>query len=162
IEQLQEADMSPEAKAFVEKHALISLLAVPIQGKDMVLGAFISLSTGSRMFTEDDRSIASALADFTAIALEKAGTLAELRRSAMTDSLTGAYNIRFFRDVLARETARANRYTTPVSLLMIDIDSFKVVNDTFGHPVGDKVLVELRKTLQDLVRNCDFVFRYGG
>src|SRR5262249_37490921 len=126
------------------------------------LGAFISLTTGSRKFTEEDGSIASALADFTAIALDKAGTLAELQRSAMTDPLTGAYNIRFFRDVLARETARANRYTTPVSLLMIDIDSFKLVNDTFGHPVGDKVLVELSKTLQELVRNCDFVFRYGG
>jgi diguanylate cyclase (GGDEF)-like protein len=162
IEQLQQAEMSREAKALVEEHALASLLAVPIHGKDMVLGAFVSLTTGARKFTANDRSIATALADFTAVALEKAGALAELHRSTVTDWLTGAYNIRFFHEVLARETARANRYATPVSLLLIDIDSFKLVNDTFGHPVGDKVLVRLSSTLQELVRNSDFVFRYGG
>ena len=162
IPNLQQANLTAEMRAIVEKHALASLLAVPIQTKDAVLGAFISLATESKTFTSDDVSTALALADFTAIALENAGLFSELQRSAITDSLTGVYNTRFFHEVLARETARADRYTTPLSLLMIDIDTFKLVNDTFGHLVGNNVLMQIAKTLEHTVRNTDFVFRCGG
>jgi diguanylate cyclase (GGDEF)-like protein len=162
IPNLQQANMSAEIKAIVEKHSMMSLLAVPIQTKDAVLGAFISLATETRTFTNEDLSTASALADFTAIALENAGLFAELQRSAITDSLTGVYNTRFFHEILGRETARAERYSTPLALLMIDIDTFKLVNDTFGHVVGNKVLTQIAKTLEHTVRNTDFVFRCGG
>jgi diguanylate cyclase (GGDEF)-like protein len=162
IPNMQQANMTPEMKAIVEKHSVMSLLAVPIQTKDAVLGAFISLATETRMFTNEDLSTASALADFTAIALENAGLFAELQRSAITDSLTGVYNTRFFHEILGRETARAERYSTPLALLMIDIDTFKLVNDTFGHVVGNKVLTQIAKTLEHSVRNTDFVFRCGG
>jgi diguanylate cyclase (GGDEF)-like protein len=162
ITNLQQADLSAEARAIVEKHSIKSLLAVPIQTKDAVLGAFVSMATQSNMFTNDDVATASALADFTAIALENAGLFAELQRTAITDSLTGVYNTRFFHEVLARETARADRYSTPLSLLMVDIDTFKLVNDTFGHVVGNKVLTQIAKALVHTVRNTDFVFRCGG
>src|SRR5207253_2382937 len=162
ISNLQQTNISEEMRAFVEKYALVSLLAVPIQTKEVVLGAFISLATEAGSFGTDDVATASALADFTAIALENAGLFAELQRSAITDSLTGAYNTRFFHEVLGRETARADRYTTPLSLLMIDIDTFKLVNDTFGHVVGNKVLTQIASTLKQTVRNTDFVFRCGG
>src|SRR5207249_11184241 len=140
ISNLQQANIPTELKPFLEKFSLVSLLAVPIQTKDIVLGAFVSLGSESNNFNEDDVATASALADFTAIALENAGLFAELQRTAITDPLTGAYNTRFFHEVLGRESARAERYTTPLSLLMIDVDSFKGVNDTFGHVVGNKVL----------------------
>jgi diguanylate cyclase (GGDEF)-like protein len=162
VSNLQQANITGEVRAFVEKHSLVSLLAVPIQTKEVVLGAFVSLTDGSKVFTYDDVATASALADFTAIALENAGLFAELQRSAITDSLTGVYNTRFFHEVLGRETARADRYTTPLSLLMIDIDTFKMVNDTFGHVVGNKVLAQIAKTLEHTVRNTDLVFRCGG
>jgi diguanylate cyclase (GGDEF)-like protein len=162
IPNLQQANMSAELKAIVDKHSIMSILAVPIQTKDAVLGAFVSLATETRMFTNDDLSTASALADFTAIALENAGLFAELQRSAITDSLTGVYNTRFFHEILGRETARAERYSSPLALLMIDIDTFKLVNDTFGHVVGNKVLTQIAKTLEHSVRNTDFVFRCGG
>jgi diguanylate cyclase (GGDEF)-like protein len=162
ISNLQQANISGEMRAFVEKYSLVSLLAVPIQTKEVVLGAFISLTTDSAGFGTDDVATASALADFTAIALENAGLFAELQRSAITDSLTGVYNTRFFHEVLGRETARADRYTTPLSLLMIDIDTFKLVNDTFGHVVGNKVITQIAGTLKQTVRNTDFVFRCGG
>jgi diguanylate cyclase (GGDEF)-like protein len=64
-------------------------------------------------------------------------------RSATTDPLTGPYNSRFFHEVLNRETARSQRYFTTLSLLMIDLDSFKGINDTHGHPAGDKVLFQI-------------------
>jgi diguanylate cyclase (GGDEF)-like protein len=154
--------MSAEIRTIAEKHSITSLMAVPIQTKDAVLGAFISMATHSKMFTSEDVTTASALADFTAIALENAGLFAELQRSAITDSLTGVYNTRFFHEVLGRESARADRYNTPLSLLMIDIDTFKLVNDTFGHVVGNKVLTHIANTLSHTVRNTDFVFRCGG
>jgi diguanylate cyclase (GGDEF)-like protein len=162
VPNLLETGLGPELRAFVEKHSVASLLAVPIHTKDVVLGAFISLGNASKVFTSEDVTTASALADFTAIALENAGLFAELQRSAITDSLTGVYNTRFFHELLSRETARADRYTTPLSLLMIDVDSFKLVNDTYGHVVGNKVLTQIAKTIERTVRNTDFVFRCGG
>src|SRR5262249_32261175 len=120
ISNLLQANWASEMRNIVEKHGISSLLAVPIQTKETVLGAFVSLATESKVFTNDDVATAAALADFTAIALENAGLFAQLQQSAITDSLTGAYNTRFFNEVLGRETARANRYSTPLSLLMID------------------------------------------
>lgn len=162
IPNLPQASMTADMRAIVERLGIMSLIAVPIQTKEAALGAFISLATESKTFTNDDVATAAALADFTAIALENAGLFAELQRSAITDSLTGAYNTRFFHEVLGRETARADRYSTPLSLLMIDIDTFKLINDTFGHVVGNKVLTEIAKSLEHTVRNTDFVFRCGG
>src|SRR5215471_7553393 len=162
IQNLQQANVSAQMRTFIEKFSLVSLLAVPIQTKDVVLGAFISLATEPRSLSSDDVVTASALADFTAIGLENAGLFAEIQRSAITDSLTGVFNTRFFHEVLARETARADRYSTPLSLLMIDIDAFKVVNDTYGHVVGNKVLTQISTSLKHTVRNTDFVFRCGG
>src|SRR5262245_17187314 len=162
ISNVPQASLTPDLRAIVERHGVMSLLAVPIQTKEAVLGTFISLAAESKMLTNDDVTTASAIADFTAIALENAGLFAELQRSAITDSLTGVYNTRFFHEVLGRETARADRYNTALSLLMIDIDTFKLVNDTFGHVVGNKVLTQIAKTLGHTVRNTDFVFRCGG
>jgi diguanylate cyclase (GGDEF)-like protein len=163
ISNLPHANMAPGIRSIVEKHGIMSLLAVPIQTKDAVLGAFISIASNpSKMFNNDDVITASAIADFTAIALENAGMFAELQRSAITDPLTGIYNTRFFHEVLGRETARADRYNTSLSLLMIDIDAFKSVNDNYGHLIGNKVLTHVSKSLELSVRNTDFVFRCGG
>jgi two-component system cell cycle response regulator len=162
VPNLQQAAVSDEIRGLIEKYSLTSLLAVPIHTNNAVLGAFISVATGPKVFTVEDVATASALADFTAIALENAGLFAELQRSAITDSLTDVYNTRFFHEILGRETARAERYATPLSLLMIDVDNFKLVNDTYGHVVGNKVLTQIAKTLESMVRNTDFVFRCGG
>jgi diguanylate cyclase (GGDEF)-like protein len=162
IPNLLQTSLTSDMRTLVEKHSVLSLLAVPIQTKDAVLGAFISLATETSTFTNDDVATATAIGDFTAFALENASLFAELQRSAITDSLTGVYNTRFFHEVLGRETARSERYSTPLSLLMIDIDTFKGVNDTYGHVVGNKVLTKIAKALEQTVRNTDFVFRCGG
>jgi diguanylate cyclase (GGDEF)-like protein len=83
------------------------------------------------------------------------------RPPIVTDYLTGAYNRLFFYEVLRRETARADGHNTPLSLLIADIDTFKLVNDTFGYVAGNKVLRQIAKILGDTVRNTDFVFRCG-
>ena len=86
----------------------------------------------------------------------------KLRELAIRDELTGLYNHRYFQDTLESELTRCNRYEHPLSLLLLDLDYFKKVNDTYGHPAGDHVLREVAATLSKLVRNSDIVARYGG
>jgi len=87
---------------------------------------------------------------------------AELERLAITDPLTGLYNRRFFQSRLAMEIERAKRYGRVLSLVMLDVDNFKEINDQRGHPFGDHVLVEVGKILRGNVRASDIVCRYGG
>jgi diguanylate cyclase (GGDEF)-like protein len=85
-----------------------------------------------------------------------------LKKLAYRDGLTGLYNKRYFHKVFSTELERSMRYKLPLSLLLLDIDFFKDVNDTYGHPVGDKVLIRVSNILLRLVRNSDVVARYGG
>jgi diguanylate cyclase (GGDEF)-like protein len=88
--------------------------------------------------------------------------LEENRELATRDSLTHLFNRRTFNDLAQRELARAERYNHATSMLMIDIDRFKLVNDTYGHPVGDEALIHLVRVLKDSVRMQDLYGRYGG
>ncbi len=86
----------------------------------------------------------------------------ELRLLSVTDGLTKAYNHRHFQERLKAEYARAARHGEPLACVMIDLDRFKRINDTYGHPAGDRVLVQLVEILKDAVRGEDLVARYGG
>ncbi|HLI24802.1 MAG TPA: GGDEF domain-containing protein, partial [Acidimicrobiales bacterium] len=97
-----------------------------------------------------------------ALALRGARLLAEVERMAAIDGLTGLANRREFENALAREVSRCQRVREPLSLMLIDVDHFKRVNDTRGHLAGDEVLRTLAATLQQQVREMDIVARYGG
>jgi diguanylate cyclase (GGDEF)-like protein len=156
VANLSHVKLVPELRLFVDKHELFSMIVTPIRGKkDRTLGAFISLSTAPKMLIDQDMAAATELADFTAMVIENA-------RAATTDQLTGLHNRRFFDEVLNREVARSHRYLTPLWVLMIDVDNFKVINDTYGHDIGDQVLIQIGRILEECVRNTDFVCRYGG
>jgi diguanylate cyclase (GGDEF)-like protein len=94
--------------------------------------------------------------------IQKALEHARTRRLASTDGLTEVYNHRTFQERLSQEIARADRYSRPLSMLMIDVDHFKVYNDTHGHPQGDIVLRDLARLLREMSRTSDTVARYGG
>jgi len=94
--------------------------------------------------------------------IQKALEHARTRRLASTDGLTEVYNHRTFQERLSQEIARADRYRRPLSVLMIDVDHFKVYNDTCGHPQGDIVLQDLARLLREMSRTSDTVARYGG
>lgn len=104
------------------------------------------------------------------LAKEKAERLArdlqeanlKLQELASRDGLTGLFNHRHFQETLARELDRADRYKHPTSLVLLDIDHFKVVNDTYGHPAGDAVLQALSRRVSELLRKSDIFARYGG
>jgi diguanylate cyclase (GGDEF)-like protein len=86
----------------------------------------------------------------------------DLRQLVITDTLTGCRNRRFFQEVITRELNRHRRYGTPLSILFIDIDRFKTINDTLGHEVGDRVLRDVAAFLLQNIREADYVFRWGG
>jgi len=102
--------------------------------------------------------VVGVMADVT----ERKQMLEEMCRLARTDSLTGLWNRGYFMELAGREVARCLRNETPLSLLIVDVDYFKAVNDSYGHDVGDQALIGLAKTLRHSVRDVDIVGRYGG
>jgi diguanylate cyclase (GGDEF)-like protein len=86
----------------------------------------------------------------------------DLREMVITDPLTGMRNRRFFDEIIGRELQRHRRYRTPLSVVFVDIDRFKAINDTLGHEIGDRVLQEVASFLLRNIREADYVFRWGG
>lgn len=86
----------------------------------------------------------------------------KLEKLAFRDGLTNLYNHRYFQEILAKEIARVERYGHPIALLLFDIDNFKKVNDTYGHPAGDQVLINMAQAITKAVRPSDIIARYGG
>ncbi len=109
-------------------------------------------------FGDEDLEILTAIANQAAITIEKA----DLYRLAVTDALTGLYVRRYFNRRLDHELRRRSRYGTPMSVLMMDVDRFKEINDRYGHEAGDRVMVGLARVLTNGSRTVDVVSRYGG
>jgi len=109
-----------------------------------------------------DLRLLVAFANAAAVAIDNARLHAEVRALAVTDGLTGLANHRAFSQALEVEVARAGRYGYPVSLVFLDIDSFKLFNDTYGHPAGNVRLIAIAALLRERVREPDLAARYGG
>ena len=135
----------------------------PLVLRDEVKG-LIELRRGDGQALSDEHvGLVQILADQAAGALANARLYRAVEEQAIRDGLTGLFNHRHFYERLNAEFARAQRYGLPLSLLMLDIDDFKQFNDTYGHPVGDRVLRSVARLLDDQVRQgIDLVARYGG
>ncbi len=130
-------------------------------GGNNVLGVLgIARVTGG--FSRSDASLVSSSAEQVALSLERYRFVAMMQHQASTDDLTGLYNHRFLIDYLGQQVALAERLNTPLAILIIDLDHFKRVNDTYGHPVGDAVLSGFAQTLVGSIRRADLAARYGG
>ncbi len=97
-----------------------------------------------------------------ALSLERAHLIEELKRLSLTDDLTKLYNVRHFFDQLRSEVSRCQRFDRDLSLLLIDIDLFKEINDNYGHLTGNKILAELATRITKNLRNMDTAYRFGG
>ena len=137
-------------------------LAVPLVNKGSVVGVLNLESTSLNAFSKEDRHVVEIVAAQIAQILAKALLYDELATMAVTDGLTGLFNHRQFFTRLEAEFKRADRYTYPLSLIMIDIDFFKNFNDTYGHMQGDQVLREIASIITLTMRETDVVARYGG
>jgi len=140
-----------------------ALITIPLIARDSVKGALNIYRLGEdASFDDDEFELAKRFGDAAALALDNAQIRARLEHQAMTDSLTGLYNHRAFHERLRKALASASRTHEAVSVLMLDIDDFKRVNDIYGHGAGDEILRGLSETLKDSVRSSDAVYRLGG
>lgn len=157
------------------KHDLVSIgirsiMVIPIRYSEKDIGAlYLRTSKEERKFSEKEVKVCQIVANMAAVALNNARLFniikdekALLEKMSVTDDLTRLYNHRFFVKRLNEEFKRAKRYTTTLSFLMIDIDNFKRINDSYGHLSGDVVLQEVSKVIKKCVRETDVVARYGG
>lgn len=150
----------PRFKNFKASTANVnSLLCVPLVAKGEAIGVVnISNKKNNRLFNKQDLEFMEALANQAAIAIDNA----KLYELATKDGLTKLYTHRHFFTLLDTELRRASRYNHVLSVIMMDIDDFKLVNDTYGHAVGDKVLREVANIIRTTVRKIDMPARYGG
>jgi diguanylate cyclase (GGDEF)-like protein len=146
----------PEERDFKAK----SLLFSPFKGN--IKGGILLLSEKAGKFNRKDLMVLNLVADIAASAVEKAILYDHEREKAIVDGLTMAYNHRFFQEMLDNKLAEGIRNKEPVSLLMLDIDNFKMVNDKHGHQTGDIVLSGIASLMKERIRNSDILARYGG
>jgi diguanylate cyclase (GGDEF)-like protein/PAS domain S-box-containing protein len=139
-----------------------SYIGMPLRIRDRVIGFLSLFKANPGFYTQDYAERLAAFASQTATAIENARLYSELQQKANTDELTGLRNRRSFFELGGREVERAIRFGHPLSALMIDLDFFKQVNDTFGHPVGDRLMVVIADQFRRSLRNVDLVARYGG
>jgi diguanylate cyclase (GGDEF)-like protein len=131
-------------------------------GSDIDFVGVISIARRGEAFTEQERDLFAYLAGQATLSIENVDLHETVQQQAVTDELTGLFNVRQFHSRLDGEIDRAQRFSTPLSLVMLDIDKFKSVNDNHGHQQGDRVLVEVARVLRRLSRDVDLPARYGG
>lgn len=139
-----------------------SAIYVPLMLGKQILGVLSAQSYRERSYSADDVQILQTIAHQAAIALENARLYGELQRLATMDELTGVFNRRGLFQLAQREVERALRYHRPLTAMMLDIDRFKPLNDTYGHLIGDRVLQALAERCRENLRTLDIVGRYGG
>ena len=133
---------------------------IPLKVANNVLGMMGLV--GVHKLSRNHRKLISTMANQIALSMKNLTEHQRIQELAITDELTGLHNRRAFQKALDRELRRSRRYQKPLSLIMLDIDGFKGINDTFEHQEGDNVLKFLAAYLQGAVRDIDFVARYGG
>jgi diguanylate cyclase (GGDEF)-like protein len=136
-----------------------SIACIPMVVYSDVVGVInVTNKKDGKEFTEEDVEMLKAVADQAAVAVNKA----QLWDMAVTDSLTGLYVRRYFIVKLQEEIHRAERYNKPLSVVMVDLDRFKKINDTYGHDAGDRALKTISQFFQKNIRDIDAIGRYGG
>ena len=140
-----------------------SIVAVPVRFRDTCLGVIELINcVGPEGFDPRDLKLLEALSDFAAIALENARHVKRIHELTIKDDCTSLYNARHMGFILDTEIYRSQRYNYEFSIVFVDLDHFKQVNDTHGHLVGSRLLSEMGDALKSNCRLIDFAFRYGG
>ena len=140
-----------------------SIVCVPVRGQDKILGVIELINcVGQFQAGDEDLFRLQALADYAAIAIQNARFVQQIHELTITDDCTKLYNSRYLHSILESEIYRSTRYEYEFSLIFIDLDRFKNVNDRHGHLVGSKLLAEVGRLIKNHLRMIDFTFRYGG
>lgn len=159
---LFDAQEDPRFEKWVETDYVHGWLGVPLFAHGVCIGFLTLDNRQAGGYDADTAKQALVFANQAAIAIENARLFEQVQRLAVTDPLTNLHNRRYFFDIAHREMERARRYESPLSLIMIDIDHFKEVNDIHGHLIGDMVLRHIADRLREQLREIDVLCRYGG
>jgi diguanylate cyclase (GGDEF)-like protein len=139
-----------------------SIICVPVKSKLRVQGVIQLVNVDMAHFGAEESFFLQALCDYAAIAIENARSVEKIQELTITDDCTGLYNARHLYKTLETEVYRSARFGYEFSVLFIDLDHFKQVNDTHGHLIGSKLLAEIGYLVKAQLRLIDFAFRYGG
>ena len=160
------ADVGADRRLTVPDGAMGAAIAFPLESRGRTIGALVALdravSRTEPRFTAGTLTALRAALEPGAIALENALRVQRAEALSVTDDLTQLYNSRYLSQVLRRETKRASRSGRPLSLLFVDLDGFKAINDTHGHLFGSRALVEAASVIRASARETDMVARFGG
>jgi diguanylate cyclase (GGDEF)-like protein len=164
---VEEGRPVPQRRPSTAQLELVHAIALPMRarlagGTDIDFVGVISIARRGREFSDQERDLFAYLAGQATLSIENVDLHETVQQQAVTDELTGLFNVRQFHARLDNEIDRAERFGTPLSLVMLDIDKFKSVNDNHGHQQGDRVLVEVARVLRRLSRDVDLPARYGG
>jgi len=158
------ADVQTEARPSWQRQVphLHGILGMPLRSEGRTYGTLFALHSRPGFFGLDHERRVEVVAALAGAALARAFAFDEAQRLAITDALTGLYNVRYFTTRLEAEIQRAQRYGHELALLIVDSDALKRVNDQLGHAAGNELLVELARTIRQHVRATDLVARFGG
>lgn len=162
LDPMARPDFDPEVDAMITIDPS-SLLTLPIISKGRVLGLLVFVtSKNEKPLTEEKKTLLESFSDYIAIAVENALSHQQVQDLTITDDLTKLYNSRYLPVVLDREISRSRRYREELSLVFLDLDNFKQVNDRYGHIAGSTLLTEFGDFLYERIRSSDIGIRYGG
>ncbi len=150
-------------RAFAENYRTKNCLITPLLCQDKVVGVLnFSDKTDSDTFSPDDIALVELFSQLVGASIGNIKMFERMIRQARTDGLTGLANHRTFYEILEKELWRSRRYGGQISLVMVDIDNLKDINDTYGHRAGDNVIREVSKQIKGCIRQIDTAARYGG
>jgi len=160
------SDVNKEVKIKVQRYSNFSnspsIIAAPIMVANRVYGVLRAEHNIKNYFTNDDLRVLDYISDLGSIVFENLYYLKEIERLAITDGITGLYVHRYMVELLENEIERFFKTNAKISLIMMDIDNFKYFNDTYGHQVGDKLLIRVADIIKENIREIDYAVRYGG
>ena len=162
IEQIIENNVPADTPTKTKLISIQSTITLPLVANGEDIGYASMVSHKPNAFNDEDIQHFFPVCYSLAIALRNARLFQSTKVLSITDSLTRIYNRHYFDDAIEKEFLRAHRYKHPLSIALIDIDNFKAINDTYGHPEGDKVLRQFANRVMETIRNTDILARYGG
>lgn len=159
---LPDAAQDPRFVGWGDSSHVHGWMGVPLFARGAITGLLTIDSRTAGAYSPADANLAQAFANQAAIAIENARLFEKVQHLAITDPLTGLYNRRHFFDLARREFYRARRYNSGISLLMLDVDDLKLVNDTYGHIIGDQLVEFIGAQIREQLRQVDIPARYAG